>query len=102
MGFEVVVKPHAWFDLVEAMIWYDSRAENLGREFFKDFEVAINRIKLNPNAFTEIIPGVKRILIKKFPYKVFYTISDNKIFIIGVSHSKRSSSFIRKKLRKIH
>lgn len=101
MVFEVVVKPHAWLDLVKAMIWYDSRRENLGREFFKDFEIAIDRIKLNPNAFKEIIPGVKRVLIKKFPYKVFYTISDNTIFIIGVSHAKRSSTFVRKKLRKM-
>ena len=56
MIFEVVIKPHAWFDLIEAMLWYDSRAENLGREFFKDFEIAVERIKLNPNSFKEIIP----------------------------------------------
>ena len=66
MVFEIVIKPGAWYDLVEAMLWYDSRRENLGREFFKDFEIAIERIKINPNAFKEIIPQVKRVLIKFF------------------------------------
>ena len=100
MAFEIVVKPQAWFDLVGAMLWYDSRRESLGREFFKEFEVAIDRTKINPNAFREIIPEVKRILIKRFPYKVFYTVSENTIYIIGVLHVSRSNTFIKKRLRK--
>jgi hypothetical protein len=71
MAFEIIVKPHAWFDLIEAMIWYDNRRENLGKDFFEDSEVAVERIKLNPNAFIEIIPGVKRILDKEIPIQNF-------------------------------
>jgi toxin ParE1/3/4 len=82
------------------MLWYDSRRENLGRELFKDFEVAIDRIKINPYAFREIIPEVKRILIKRFPYKVFYTVSENTIYIIGVAHASRSNTFVKKKIEK--
>jgi toxin ParE1/3/4 len=99
MAFEVVVKPQAWFDLVGAMLWYDSKRQNLGREFFNDFEVAIERIKTNPNAFREIMPEVKRILIKRFPYKVFYTVTENTIYIIGVAHAQRSNTFVKKRLK---
>lgn len=101
MAFEIVVKPQTWYDLVEAMIWYDSKRENLGREFFKDFEVAMDKIKINPNAFTEILPEVRRVLIKRFPYKVFYTVSENTIYVIGVMHAKRSNVFVRDRLRPI-
>ncbi len=43
----------------------------------KNFSTKLQRrINLNPNAFQEIIPEVKRILMKRFPYKVFYTVSE--------------------------
>ncbi len=98
MAFEIIVKPQTWYDLIQAMIWYDSKRENLGREFFNDFEITIDRIKVNPNAFREIFPEVRRVLIKRFPYKVFYTVSENTIYIIGVMHAKRSSVFVRDRL----
>ena len=62
MAFEIVVKPQAWFDLVGAMLWYDSRRESLGREFFKDFEVAIDRIKINPMRLGKLFPKLKEFL----------------------------------------
>ena len=68
--------------------------------FLKILKLRIDRIKINPNAFREIIPEVKRILIKRFPYKVFYTVSENTIYIIGVAHASRSNAFVKKRLRK--
>ena len=53
MGFEIIIKPGAWLDLVDAMIWYDEKHSNLGREFFNDFEKSIHRMIENPKAFKE-------------------------------------------------
>ena len=99
MGFEIIIKPAAWLDLVDAMIWYDEKRSDLGREFFNDFEKSINRIIENPKAFKEITKEVRIIPTKRFPYKIFYTVSENTIFIIAIFHAKRSNSFIRRKLR---
>ena len=101
MAFEIIVKPIVFLDLDEAMLWYENEQKGLSLRFFKSFETAIKTIKRNPNAFVEVTPGVKRILLRKFPYKVFYTVSENTIFILGVFHSKRSNAFIRKKLKGI-
>lgn len=100
MAFEIKIKPIAWLDLVEAMIWYDTKRENFGKELFNDFSKSINRILENPNAFTQVVKDVRKIQTKRFPYKIFYTISGNTIFIIGIYHSKRSNSFIRKHLKR--
>jgi plasmid stabilization system protein ParE len=99
MVFKIIIKPIVWIDLDEIISWYENERKGLGKKFFASFEIAKERIATNPKAFPDIIPGVKRILIKKFPYKVFYTISDTSVFIIGVSHSKRSNAYIRKRLR---
>jgi len=99
MAFEIVVKPIVFLDLDEAMMWYEYEQKGLSARFFKSFERAIVTIKKNPKAFLEVTPGVKRILLRKFPYKVFYTVSKNTIFILGVFHAKRSNAFIRKRLQ---
>lgn len=99
MAFEIIIKPVVFLDLDEALLWYESEQDGLSLRFYKSFENAVNRIKRNPHAFLDVTPGVKRILLKKFPFKVFYTISDNNIFILGILHAKRSNAYIRKRLR---
>ena len=99
MVFDIIIKPIVFLDLDEAINWYEHEQKGLAARFYKSFETAIERIKKNPDAFANVTPEVKRILLKKFPYKVFYSISENTIFILGVSHSKRSNAYIRKRLK---
>jgi len=54
-----------------------------------------------PSAFSYVKKPVRRHLIKKFPYKIFYLITGDSIIVIGVSHAKRSNAFVRKRLRLI-
>ena len=101
MDFEVIIKPDAEVDLDEAVLWYETELGGLGIRFYNCFENALDRIVKNPNAFIEISPEIRRIIIKQFPYKVFYSVSGNKIFVIGVMHAKRSSRFIKRRLERI-
>ena len=99
MVFKIIIKPILWLDLEEAITWYEKERKGLGKIFFENFEEAIERIKINPNSYLNVIPDVKRILVKKFPYKIFYTISNDMVFIIGLSHAKRSNAHVRKRLK---
>lgn len=49
---------------------------------------------------SEIYKGIRRFVIKKFPYGVYYKVNvENKeIQIIGVIHFKRSSKILRKRI----
>ena len=98
MAFEIIVKSIVWIDLTDAIDWYENELPGLGKRFLNRFEEAIKKIQSNPFGYLNVGLGVKRILTKNFPYKVFYTVSDNTIFIIGVLHSKRSNSFVIKRL----
>ena len=101
MAFETIIKPIVWFDLDEAITWYENESEGLGMAFFKGFEEAKEKIESNPTVYRNIFPDIKRILLNKFPYKLFYTISGNKIAIIGLTHAKRSNAFVRKPLKEL-
>jgi hypothetical protein len=70
----------------------------LGDRFFLQILTSLNTIKENPFAFSFVKTPVRRCLIKKFPYKIYYLIDQATIVIIGIAHVKRSNRFLKKKL----
>jgi|SRR6185312_4231618 len=98
MAFEIIIKPLARIDLDQAILWYENELSGLGNRFYEAFLTASEKISKHPEAFMEISPDIRRTIIKKFPYKVFYTMSENKIFTIGIMHAKRSAGFITNRL----
>ena len=86
-------------DVDEAITWYELRKTGLGKRFYQSLEKALHELAINPLAFFSVTTKVKRILIKNFPYKVFYTVAEKKVVVLGVVHSKRSGKYIRRRLR---
>ena len=101
MGFKLIIKPVVWLDLDEAIEWYEKESPGLGKRFIKNFEEAKEKILKQPTAYSNVTPEVRRILLKNFPYKIFYHFSAYTVFIIGLAHTKRSKAFIRRKLKNI-
>ena len=99
MVFELVIKPIALIDSDEAVEYYEKKLQGLGERFYHNFLRCLEDIQSSPFAYSYIKNPVRRHLIEKFPYKVYYTITDEKIFIIGISHAKRSNAFIKRRLR---
>lgn len=55
----------------------------------------------NPFAFSKIsFKDFRRILLKKFPYKMIYRIDDETIHVFAVFHQARSNRHIRNRLKK--
>ncbi len=55
----------------------------------------------NPFAFSKVrFKDFRRILLKKFPYKMIYRIENDKIHVFAVMHQSRSNRYIRKRLKK--
>jgi len=71
----------------------------LGKRFYTIFLLSLNKIFKKPFTFSYIKNPVRRCKVEKFPYKIFYTIEGDIIFIIGLSHAKRSNAFVKKRLR---
>jgi hypothetical protein len=100
MAFKIVIKPIVFSDTEEAVIYYENKLPGLGKRFYNSFLFALDEIQLKPSTFSFVKKPVRRHLIKKFPYKIFYLIAgDSIIIIIGVSHTKRSNAFVKRRLR---
>ena len=99
--FEVIIKPIVFLDTDEAVVYYEKQLKGLGKRFFKHFLLTLESIQTKPFTYSFVKDPVRRCRVEKFPYKVFYLVAEQTIFIIGLSHAKRSNAFVKRRLKLI-
>ncbi len=91
MIYELIVRPEAEKDLTEAYQWYEERLEGLGQGFLVCVDAAISLIKRNPKLFS-VVHGdnIRRALIHRFPYGIFYVLEEARIVVLAIFHASRN------------
>lgn len=89
MTLPLLITPEAEIDLAEAKTWYRRKRRGLVEEFLLCVEEALERIRRFPEGATEVYPGVRRVVMRRFPYGVFYRVDPDQIAVIAVYHSRR-------------
>lgn len=85
---EVIVRPGAQADIREAVLWYESQRPGLGSEFTLQLDALCERIGHNPLQFPEIGNGVRRALLERFPYAIYFVATFSTV-VIAVLHQRR-------------
>ena len=90
-GYRVIIRSEAEADITEAAIWYQSQQSGLGHEFLGEIESAIASAARNPFRFPCLRrkPEVRRVLAKRFPYRVFFIRRPDAIVVFRILHSAR-------------
>lgn len=44
---------------------------------------------MSPLQFPEVAPGIRRGLMRRFPYAVYFSMDENQILVIAVFHQRR-------------
>ncbi len=101
MVYEIVITKAALTDLKVAIEWYNKKGATIGLRLINNFEHSVEKLKSNPQIYTLIANNIRGIGVAKFPYKIFYYFDEKnvEITIIGLVHTKRSESYIQKKLK---
>jgi mRNA-degrading endonuclease RelE of RelBE toxin-antitoxin system len=88
-----------WQDLKEVIDWYDEFSKEVTDKFLAQFSFAESRIKENPLAFGKVSKmGFRRIKLRRFPYKMYFKVEANTVFVIALIHVARSNRYINKRL----
>ena len=77
-------------EIGEAFDWYEEQSKGLGSEFELAFELQLKRLEQVPLLYAEIVPGVRRTLLPRFPYGVFYTVKNDLVHVLAVIHNARN------------
>ena len=101
MNYNIIIRPEAENDLKEAFLWYETNREGLGYDFLLHFNAGVNFLERNANIFKTEYKGIRKYLIKRFPYKIIYLMKNEIVIIVAVIHVKRNPGLLRKRLIRI-
>ena len=94
----LVYHPHARAELVEAATYYESHVPGLGAQFHEEANRTASKILEAPRRWRMIDVDVRRALIVRFPFAVYYRILPDHIQILAVKHHKRHPEYWRYRL----
>lgn len=80
-------------ELLNAVGYLELRANGLGRQFFAEVRRAGDLIAQFPESAVEILPGIRKRLLRKFPYSLIYTIGRDGVLILAVAHHSRRPGY---------
>jgi plasmid stabilization system protein ParE len=92
MAMDIRFHSEAEQELKDAVIWYDYQRKGLGAEFFLCIDESIERIQNNPQLYPIVHKNIRRTVIRRFPFAIFYEVSESEIRIIGIFHARRDPS----------
>jgi len=83
-------KDRALRDIAAARAWYERQDADLGNRFVDDLLAAIRVARERPMSCPVIRNGARGILLKRFPYRVYFDVRSNRIEIAAVYHTSRN------------
>ncbi len=80
-------------EYAEAAMHYKKISRQLGRAFVEEVERSIDKIQFAPETWIAVEENIRRHLLRKFPYGIYYSIEKTHILIIAVMHLSRKPGY---------
>jgi plasmid stabilization system protein ParE len=90
---KIAFLPAAQAELDDAFAWYEEQAVGLGYEFLDELDQSLRLIATFPRLQPLVGKKVRRCLVNRFPYGIFYGIADSAIIVVAVGHLKRKPAY---------
>lgn len=90
--FKVIFTPAARADLIDAQQWYEGETPGLGRRFRAAIDAVTERMNANPQQFPIVFKNVRRALLRRFPYSMFFVVEGDSLLVIACFHASRDPS----------
>ena len=91
MTYPIIIQPLAEADMTEAALRYENQRSGLGDEFLADIHASLARAAAHPRQFLCLRrrPEVRRILIARFPCRIFFVLRPDALIVFRVLHGAR-------------
>ena len=100
MHYKVSILSEAEHDLDDAFIWYELHQIGLGKRFYECVNESVRYLEENPLTFAVFYRNLRRALIRKFPYGIYYEVimETREIKIVGILHFGRDMKILKKRV----
>ncbi len=94
----LVILPAAREDLADGFRFYERQAQGLGTYFLESLFSDIDSLRLYAGIQRKVF-GYHRLLSKRFPYAVYYSLQETTVFVTAVLDCRRNPGWIRAQLK---
>lgn len=90
----VIFHSKAREELDHSIFYYEEKKADLGLDFLSEVEQVIGKIQQNPNLGTTYKPsGLRRYVLQRFPFVIFYAEFYEFIWVVAIAHGKRRPNY---------
>src|SRR5437660_9727269 len=89
MAARVLYKAAAEAEVDEIFRVYEAERKGLGVEFLDELSRIEGHLQLNPALYQRIDGDMRRAVLRRFPYGLFYVIDDGQVNVLACFHLHR-------------
>jgi plasmid stabilization system protein ParE len=90
VSLPVIRDPEARREFDQGYDWYEEQRAGLGEAFADQVQVVFDRIAKMPQLHQKVLKEVRRAVVRRFPYCIFYREEPDRIRVISVFHARRN------------
>jgi toxin ParE1/3/4 len=94
----LIYHPDAERELIEAAKYYERRVATLGVQFLDEADRAVSMILETPQSWRIIEEDVRRYLMPRFPYAIYYRLLSDGVRILAFKHHSRHPDYWRHRI----
>ena len=90
VSYELIIRPEAEAEMEEAFDGYENRVFGLGSDFLRCVDATLNSMARHPLQYRQVHRSVRRAIIRRFPYEIFFIDEHDRIIVMSVFHVRRN------------
>lgn len=88
--YRLVAEPRVDLDVAATFTRYEIEQGGLGQEFLDELRATYDRVADGPLKYQHLRAGIRRALVHRFPYAVYFAIEADAIVVLTVLHVSRN------------
>lgn len=89
MSYKLLIRRPAKEEMFAAFRWYKEEQPGLEEDWLTELDAALLRIQQHPLACPVVFQQVRRALVHRFPYHLFFTVTGHTVRVLACLHAKR-------------
>jgi plasmid stabilization system protein ParE len=97
MNYVLEFRPEVREELDDVYNWYENQQLELGEDFLNCIDNMLDLIRQMPESYPVVYRDVRRAVVKRFPYAIYYRIVSSRVIVTAVFHGRRDSKAWKKR-----
>ena len=76
-------------DLVAGFDWYEEQRPGFGEYFLSAVQSTLKSVELHSEIFVSVHGEVRRAIVSRFPFAIFYLVEPKRIVVLRLLHTAR-------------